>query len=275
MTLRDWVRAGLAEPLVHFLAAGLLVFAFSSMTGGGVDPESRTITVTAQQVQQLGERWMQTWQRPPTQAEIDGLIRDSIKEEVYYREATRLGLDQDDAIIRRRLRSKMEYLAASEAETALPDEATLQAWLDKSPQKYIADPVYDFDQIYLNASDDAAARDMLDALAKGAEWQAFGDPISLPKSLEATPKREVARIFGDDFAAALGGQAVGGWVGPISSGFGRHLVRVRAARLSKKPRLADVRQAVENDWRTATIKDREARAYQTLLDGYTVRIAKP
>jgi peptidyl-prolyl cis-trans isomerase C len=275
MTLSEAVRAGLREPLVHFLGAGLLVFAFSALTGSRVDPESRTITVTAEQVQQLGERWTQTWQRPPTQTEIDGLIRDSIKEEVYYREAIRLSLDQDDAIIRRRLRSKMEYLAASTVETAVPDEATLQAWLDKFPQKYAADPAYDFDQIYLKSGDEAAAGAMLDMLRKGAGWASLGDPISLPKSLEATPQREVVRIFGDDFAEAVGRQTVGGWVGPIQSGFGFHLVRVRSARLSKKPKLVDVRQVVENDWRAATLKNRETKAYHTLLDSYSIKIAKP
>ncbi|MFM2257794.1 MAG: hypothetical protein RIQ28_1641, partial [Pseudomonadota bacterium] len=37
----------------------------------------------------------------------------------------------------------------------------------------------------------------------------------------------------------------------------------------------DVRQQVENDWRSATQKAREAKAYQALLDGYTIQIAKP
>ncbi len=38
------------------------------------------------------------------------MIEDHIKEEVLYREALALGLNQDDTIIRRRLRQKMEFL---------------------------------------------------------------------------------------------------------------------------------------------------------------------
>jgi hypothetical protein len=41
------------------------------------------------------------------------------------------------------------------------------------------------------------------------------------------------------------------------------------------PRLADIRQRVENDWRSATAASREAKAYQALLDGYTIAIEKP
>ena len=52
-----------------------------------------------------------TWQRPPTNEEMEGLIRERIREEVYYQEALALGLDKDDIIIRRRLQQKMEFIA--------------------------------------------------------------------------------------------------------------------------------------------------------------------
>ncbi len=272
-------RTILREPLLHFLVAGLAIFGFSAWRGEAVDPASRTIMINAEQVENLTTRWAQTWQRPPTGAEIDGMIRDYIKEEVYYREAKRLGLDDEDAIIRRRLRSKMEFLAGAEIENAAPSDVTLQAWLDKNPAKYAADARYSFDQIYLTANDADAARDrattLLALLNKGGDWQAFGDSISLPPSLEDTAKANVAREFGDAFAASLAAQRIGGWAGPVASGFGLHLVRLRAVKTSDKPNLAQVRQTVENDWRAATLADREAKAYQALLDGYTIRIATP
>lgn len=60
--------------------------------------------------------------------------------------------------------------------------------------------------------------------------------------------------------------------GGIASGFGAHLVRVRRVQSAAPVRLADVRADVENDWRAATMQAREARAYQLLLDSYTVTI---
>ena len=46
---------------------------------------------------------LRTRQRPPTSDEVEGLVRDRVREEVYYREALALGLDKDDIIIRRRV----------------------------------------------------------------------------------------------------------------------------------------------------------------------------
>lgn len=277
MSLRERLRAALKEPLVHFLLAGLALFLFFAWRGDAVDPESRTITITEQQVERLAASWAQTWQRPPAQDEIDGLIRDYVKEEVYYREGLRMGLDQDDTIIRRRIRSKMEFLASSELENEAPDDATLQALLDKNPQAYAADARYSFDQIYLAAQDGAAAgaAEMLAALNKGADWQKLGDAISLPRSPEAVDRTRIATEFGEDFAASLAGIKPGQWAGPVPSGFGLHLVRMRKVEASAKPKLAEVRQKLENDWRAQTVKYREAKAYQTLLDSYTIRIAKP
>lgn len=279
MIVNEKLRVALREPLVHFLLAGLALFLFFAWRGDAVDPESRTITITEGQIERLAENWAQTWQRLPTQTEIDGLIRDFVKEEVYYREGLRLGLDQDDMIIRRRIRSKMEFLASSELENEVPTDATLQALLDKNPQAYAAEVRYSFDQIYLAAQDEPAARSrvtqVMVSLNKGAEWQKLGDAISLPRSSESVDRARISSDFGDDFAASLAGLRTGQWAGPVASGFGLHLVRIRAVQASAKPKLADVRQRLENDWRAQTVKDREAKAYQALLNSYTIRIAKP
>lgn len=268
--LRLWLR----EPLVHFLLAGLAVFLLSTWRGEDVDPESRRITIDEEQVSRLVAAWQQTWQRPPSQSEIDGLIRDYIREEIYYREARRLGLDENDTVIRRRLRAKMEFLATAEIENAKPSDAVLQAWFDRNRARYAATSDYSFDQIYLG-SDTSRAGSTLQSLRQGGLWTDLGQPLSVPSSLDNADKTEIARIFGEGFLNALTEQATGEWTGPVQSGFGYHLVRIRSSRSAPAPKLADVRQQVENDWRAATLEDRKAKAYQILLDGYTIRIAKP
>jgi peptidyl-prolyl cis-trans isomerase C len=270
--MNDRLRGWLREPLVHFLIGGLAVFLFFAWRGTEADPESRRIVVSEELVTQLTARFEQTMQRAPSQTEIDGIIRDHIKEEVYTREAMRLGLDADDSVIRRRLRAKMEYLARAEAEAATPDDDMLQAWIDQNPARYAADARYSFDQLLLGDGDPDLA---LKALNGSSEWERMGQPISLPKSLELADKAEVKRIFGELFAAALEGEKTGIWVGPIRSGYGQHLVRIRSVKVPKPPKLSDVRQRAENDWRAETVQMREAKAYQALLDGYTIKIAKP
>ena len=269
------IHALLREPLVHFLIAGLLIFLISMWRGGGVDPESRTIIITEDKVARLSASWEQVWRRAPTQSEIDGLIRDYIKEEVYYREARRLGLDEDDTVIRRRLRSKMEFLAGAQTENAVADDATLQRWLDRHPERFVSDAAFSFDQIYLgeNATDDGGP--VLKMAASGEDWRSLGKAISLPKSIDDLPRSDIERQFGDLFTKALSTAPQDSWTGPVRSGFGYHLIRKRKVTPSGKAKLADVRQAVENDWRVNSVKAREAAAYQTLLDGYDIRIAKP
>lgn len=280
MQIRRFLAGALREPLTHFLLVGLAIFLFFDVFGGDVDVGDRRIVVNEAQVRRLADQWSQTWQRPPNANELDGLIRDYIKEEIYYREALRLGLDRDDVIVRRRLRSKMEFLANSEAETAAPSDAELQAWRDKYPARYAPDPVYSLDQVYVStsggdAAGDAKAKAILRQLQAGAKPATLGDPLALPRSLDRAAAFDINRQYGDEFADALKSLPVGKWSGPVVSGFGLHLVRVREVRLPREPRLVEVRQAVENDWREATREERENKAYQILLDGYRIEIEKP
>ncbi|MEY4268935.1 MAG: hypothetical protein RLZZ58_151 [Pseudomonadota bacterium] len=273
--LSGWLR----EPLVHFLIAGAAVFAFAGWRGTAVDPASRTIIIAVDDVQRMAERFVQTWQRQPTADEIDAMIRDEIKDEVYAREATRLGLADGDAIIRRRLRGKMEFLARAEVDAVMPTDTTLTAWIAKNPARYADGARHDFDQIFFVATDparaQAAAVAARAALDRGADWQTLGEAISLPRTMAAADDGAIDATFGAGFAAALAKAPLGRWAGPVTSGFGLHLIRVRARTAGKPPVLADVRQRVENDWRAATAADREARAYQLLLDAYRIKIDKP
>ncbi len=271
MTLVERLKRFTREPLVHFLAAGALIFA---VWGGGGDAADRSITVSEVQVRGLTEQWEQQWHRQPTPAEVDGLIRDRIKDEVYYREAVRLGLDKDDIIMRRRMRSKMEFLVAAQAENEIPSDAALQAWLDAHRRNYATDPILSFDQIYV-AGDRHRAQSVLAQLNRGADPAALASLLSVPPTVDDAPAAEIDRQFGDGFAKAIAALPPGRWTGPVASGFGQHLVRLRKLTPGAVQPLSAVRKAVENDWREANRIGRENAAYQALLDGYTIRIAKP
>ena len=260
----------LREPLVHFLLAGAVVFALFG--GAASDPADRSITVDEPQIRVLAEQWEATWQREPTPTEVDGLIRDHIKDEIYYREALRLGLDEGDIIMRRRMRSKMEFLVAAQSEGEAPTEQVLQAWLDAHKAKYATNPAISFDQIFVGEGN--AAR-ILASVKAGANSSTLGSALSVPKALEQVRGEEIDRQFGEGFAKSLAQQPIGKWTGPVTSGFGAHIVRARKVTSGSLPPLAGIRQAVENDWREANRKAREDKAYQALLDGYTIRIAKP
>ena len=270
MKLVERLRPLLREPLVHFLVAGLALFFVLGRGEESADSESRTITVSEQQIARLAANWEQTWQRPPTEQELEGLIDDFVREEIYYREALRLGLDEGDTVIRRRLRSKMEFLARSEVEAAAPDDATLQAWLDENPARYAEGTQLSFDQIYLGAEGDGRAE--LQRLRAGVSPSELGISIPLPAAMANVNLRRVEREFGQQFAREISSLEPGDWQGPVASGFGQHLVRITAREEGEPPSLEDVRQRVENDWRAATLAEREEEAFRILRDGYSVSV---
>lgn len=263
-----WTR----EPLVHFLGAGLVLFAaLTWSSGGAVDPGSRTIDVNRETQAQLALQFERTMGRAPTDAELDAAIDQHVRDEVLYREALRLGLDQDDAIVRRRLVAKMDMSASAAAEAAQPDDATLRAWYKANRARYAGEPAVSFDQLYFESAEAAeAARARI-----GSDWRGAGKPISLPASVEAMDPDEVTSRFGEAFAAGLTDIRPGkAWQGPIRSGFGWHLVRLRARDKGAAPPLEAIRDQVENDWRSAEIAARKDRAFKLLRDAYRVNIAR-
>ena len=271
--MRSRAAALLREPLVHFLLAGLMVFAL--LSGRPADPGERRISVDELVVSRLADRWAQTYRRAPTPEEIDGLIGDYVKSQVYYREALQLGLDRDDEVVMRRMRSKMIATSTSEAEAASPTDAQLQALLDRDPLRYALDPHYTLTQIYLG-TDDAEARasaaGLVVRLRQGAAPDGLGRPAPVPTRFSAAPASELASIFGDEFAAALRIAPISSWTGPIGSGLGLHLVKIDSRKMPAASRLDEVRQRLENDWRAAAIKRAEAESYRKLLEGYDVVI---
>ena len=278
--LRERAVAVLREPFLHFVVLGLLIFAFNAWRGAIGDPSDRRIVVSQAEVQRLVGQWMQTWRRPPTPGEVDALIRDHVKEEVYYREALHLGLDRNDEVVRRRMRAKMEFLAVSQLEQQTPADATLQAWLDSHAARYAQGTRYSLDQVYVaarpgdgKAAERAAAT--LHRLAGGADWHRAGDPLDAPAHVDAADAAALTATFGPDFAEAISSLPVGTWSGPVHSGLGLHLVRLRQVQPGHPPQLAEVRQTVENDWRAATLARRETDGYQALLNAYDVRIEQP
>jgi hypothetical protein len=265
--LPGWTR----EPLVHFLVAGALVFAFFSMRGNEVDPASRVIDVDRETQAQIALGFERMMSRPPTDAELSGLIENYVHDEILYREAIRLGFDRDDAIVRRRLAQKMDMAASARAETERPSDATLRDWYTKHSAKFSEETKYSFDQLWFEKEEEASSG--LAQLRGGSDWHQLEGGISLPPSVEQDPRNKVLSEFGELFVAGLDElEPDGDWYGPLPSGFGWHLVRLRARDPGKVPPLEQVREDVEDDWRSATIADRRDKAYQVLRDAYRVEI---
>jgi hypothetical protein len=268
----------LREPLLHFLLLGGALFALHGWWVGGAQPESDRIRIGAGQIEHLATAFERTWMRAPTPAELAALIEDHVREEVFYREALAMRLDRDDLVVRRRLRQKLEFLSEDATATAAPSEAELRAYLERHPERFRIDARVSFEHVYFarerdGEPADAAAAALLARFAAdgGASAAAeLGDPFLLPSAFEGAARAELEGLFGEAFAARVLELEPGRWTGPVESGYGLHLVRVRERSAGHTPELAEVRDAVEREW----IAERRAQAseafYQSLRGRYEV-----
>jgi hypothetical protein len=263
----------LREPLLHFLLLGAGLFAaYGWLNQSGGAPNE--IIVSHGQLESLRAQFERTWQRPPTEQELGGLVEGWVREEILYREGVALGFDRDDPVVRRRIAQKMEFLADGNASNP-PSQIELDEWLEQHRADYRIDAVYSFRQVFFDPSrhDDRLEADLDVARKRLASGNIVeGDSTLLPASLDRAPSSEVTRIFGAEFARALGELQGDGWQGPIRSGFGVHLVEVTALEAARDATLAEVRDAVERDLLHTRAKQANEAFYGKLRNGYVVRI---
>jgi hypothetical protein len=273
----------LREPLVHFLILGALLLFASNLINKRTSGDTRKIVITPGQVEHLEDTFARAHQRPPDPDELKGLIRDYVREEVYYREALALGLDRDDAPIRQRLRQKMEFISEDVAAQAQPTEQQLRSYLNDHPEKFRVDKHFTFRQVYLDPARhgqrmDSDAQQMLAQLNKigpRANFSNMGDPFLLAGNTDNVSSRDVARDYGEKFAASLGELAPGKWAGPVRSGFGVHLVCVTTRTDGRLPQLNEVREAVRREWANDYRLESNRKFYEALLNRYTVTVELP
>jgi hypothetical protein len=262
---RHWIR----EPLVQFLAIGLalyLIFASHGDTG----PNSYRIVITQGQVDALAASFVGVWQRPPNEQELKSLVDDFVREEIATREAMRMGLDRDDVVIRRRLRQKVEFLTEDISNASPPTDADLQAYFNQHPDKFRTEPAVAFRQVFLNPSRRHAgtAHDAKLLLARlsttgaAVDIKTLGDPLMLPSEMPLSSRSEVARLFGNGFAAEVLKLTPGRWSGPIESAYGLHLVFATELAEGRLPSFAQLRPIVERE----VLSDRETRDLDAMYD---------
>src|SRR5688572_3461130 len=93
MPAKQWLnlRSLFREPLLHFLLIGLCLFVlYAQVSPGG--SESRRIIVGQAQVDEMSRQFQGTFNRPPTPAELSGLVDTYVRDEIVYREGRAMSL---------------------------------------------------------------------------------------------------------------------------------------------------------------------------------------
>ncbi len=267
----------LREPLFHFLAIGALMFAVFTAMNGASEPPPHVIVITPERIDQIAAGFESVWRRKPTEDELDALIEEDVREEVYYREAMALGLDRNDAIVRRRLRLKMEFLMDSAANALDPAAGELEAYFTANEELYRLEPRLAFEQIFLgeSPSQETIARS-LSVLQSDPATDPFtlGKRTLLPAELGLSPTDAVFGVFGKGFFERLAALPPRVWSGPVVSTYGVHLVRILDSLPARTPPLEEVRKDVLRDWKTAKADEIRDRDYAERRARFVVEIRR-
>jgi hypothetical protein len=268
----------LREPLLHFAVLGAGLFGLYWLVDGDAAAPAGEIIVTGGRIHNLAETFNRTWQRPPSEQELQALVEDFVRDEVLYREAVALGLDRDDTIVRRRLRQKMEFISEDAGAAVEPTEQDLADYLAAHADDYRVESRLSFAQVFLDPGRrgkrmDEEAASMLEALRSGrVDPATVGDALLLEPRYVDVSESDITSLFGRPFEAALHGQIVGEWFGPLRSGYGMHLVLIEARTPGREAVLAEVRAVVARDW---AVRERQRlldQQYQQLRSRYRVTV---
>lgn len=231
-----------------FAAIGLMIFALEWLLAREPAPDENQLIVSTGQVEHIVSVFLKTNQRLPSNEELNGLIDAHITEEVLYREAVRIGLDQDDTIVRRRMRQKMEFLL-DDLSTREPTDEELEAFLAAAPGRFETPALYSFEQVYFSSDADLDAQEVLAQLADGTPAVDIASTRGLlPDRINEKSVNQVASQYGREFAEWMSSQTPGAWQGPVESPFGTHFVRVNHVISSEVPPLGEIRNEVRREW---------------------------
>ena len=229
------IKNFLKEPLVHFLLIGVALFFLYSITNTE-ENEMGKIVVDDNDLNRLMDSWKKQWNRDPTEGEVKDLIDQYIHDEIYYKEALKMGLDHNDEIIKRRLSQKMQFLAKDLISNDNPSEDTLRMFYKKNSEDYMKPYKVSFYQIYFSPDSGKNISNRIEGFLnkyknlsiKDADiYKSEGDPSSIPFHFFNSDAFEVALRLGSKFKDVLPILEKNKWIGPVKSGYGDHILYIK------------------------------------------------
>ena len=231
--------------------------------------DSNSVFISDQRINTLISSWNTQVGRDPSPDELISLINNTIEEEILYREALKLGLDQDDIIIKRRLVQKIMLLKKNSLPE--PNESELVNFYQDNLDNYTSSDAYSFEHLFFKKGPDAF--NQANKAALEGHKSSAGDPFYAGDQFSNQTFIQVNDIFGNEFATALSSQKEGLWSDPITSAFGIHLVYISSTNPSRLKTFKEVKDLVMQDF----IAYRSDQLLQQFMDElrneYTVAIS--
>lgn len=212
------------------------------------------------------------------------LIDDYVREEVLYREALALGLNDNNYTARRRLISQLEYINQGFIYESLElTEQDLQDHYDENKARYFVAPQMTFTHVYFSSDKVGVEVAEEKARAKLVELNASSVPFHLAathgehflyhRNYVNKEKEEIASHFGEPFADQVFTFVAGDtWQGPVLSAYGAHLILLSGAKAGYYPSLEEVRARVADDVTRVKVAEELALFYQEVRGTYDIEV---
>ena len=287
------LKTVLKEPLVHFLAVGLVLFTvFDWFSSGAPRNDSdlivvnreRLLTFMQQRTRVFGATGVEEMLDNLSNKDLNQLIKDYVRDEVLYREAKALKLDQNDFTARRRLIQQLEFINQGvlfNASNLSDDE--LKAYLQSHQVRYRVDSKITFTHVYYSNEKNGSGQARAMAETKLVELRndmvpfhrspGHGDRFLYHRNYVNREADEILSHFGEAMQKKLFlkyGKGKG-WFGPLESDYGFHLILVSSQRDGYLPKLDDVRARVSQDAAQDWVKDEMEKVTQTIIEQYQIR----
>lgn len=280
----------LKEPLVHFLVAGFFLFVyfrFCSPTNSG----EHTILVNKANILEFMQYQSKAFQEETFAAKLaelpetekNQLVQQYIQDEVLYREAVKLGLDQNDYVLKRRIIQKMEFILDDfDAAEIEPMTDSIEQYFQREQARYFQPTKFTFAHIFFKNDQSGAALARAQAFMKVSKHQQlsisaslkFGDRFLYHRNYAAKDTPFLKSHFGDAFVNALSQMEVaeGRWQGPIASEHGQHWIKLLYKENAGVPSFSQIQQMVRSDYLNALKQRHKEQRVQELMARYKVQI---
>lgn len=187
-----------------------------------------------------------------------------------------MGLAGHDPVVRRRLLARMRQRIKSRAQVT---EDELDAYLETHRDRFALARRYRFRQVFFSRDKRGtqARRDAAAALsrlrgARPPDPGQLGDAFQLGARFPSATRSDIKRRFGAAFAERVSRAPIDAWIGPVTSAYGLHLLRVAAVSAGGQPTQAAMRpRAVARLYRKQE-NDRLRMALTRLREHYRIRI---
>jgi parvulin-like peptidyl-prolyl isomerase len=217
-------------------------------------------------------------------AELERLINEYVREEALHREALALGMDKNDYIIKRRMIQSIEFITDGFVTAAVEvSDEDVDAYFEANREDYYIDPYVTFTHVFFDRERHDPVELIPLANTKLAELNEqqvqfsnaprHGDRFPFFLNYVERDPEFVASHFGRTMAEAVFALESNDntWHGPFESEYGAHLVLLTRNIAGRYPELAEVEAGVRDNAEREARAEQKDKAIQAIVDTYEVR----